>query len=75
MEKRVEQNIDRVLESLSSQLYIGSVIVGILLSLFGLYVVIRKSEKKSRRMIIIGAICLGLGILALLSGIFQLMTV
>lgn len=74
MEQNVEQQINHVLESIDTQLYTLSVAAGILLFFIGLFLIIRKSEKQKPRIKITGSICLGIGILSVLSGFFQIIS-
>lgn len=55
-----------VLNSLSSRLYFGSIILGII---FLLEVKMRKNKAKSN----IGLACIGIGILGIISGFVQLL--
>lgn len=74
MEQKVEQQINHVLNSIDTQLYILSVAVGILLFFIGLFLIIRKSGNQKQGMKIAGPICLGIGILSVLSGVFQIIS-
>ncbi len=72
MEQGIESGIDHALENISTQLYILSVVAGVILFIIGLYLILRNSEKKKQKTKMIGLISLGIGILAFFSGIFQI---
>lgn len=69
MEQRLEKSIDNFLESISSQLYIGGIVLGIILIILGIIILTLNSTKKASKTI--GWICLGVGIFSVLSSILQ----
>ena len=71
MEKAIETAIDNGLESISSELYMFSVGIGIIMLAIVLFLVNRKS--KGRKGITnAGLICLVIGIVAVVSGFIQM---
>lgn len=71
MEKAIENKIDSGLESISSQLYIFSIGLGIVLVAGGIYLLI-KGHGSDKRIRTKGWICLLIGIIGLASGFVQL---
>lgn len=71
MEKAIENRIDSGLESISSQLYMFSIGLGIVLVVWGLYLLMKGhgSDKRRRTK---GWICVLIGIIGLASGFVQL---
>jgi hypothetical protein len=73
MERKVEGVIDNGLESISAQLYIFSVGLGIVLVILGAFLFIKNKGSKMKKGITnIGLICLVLGIVAIISGLVQI---
>ncbi len=73
MEQTIEGTIDNGLESISAQLYIFSIGLGIVLLILGAFLVIKnKGSKKKKSITNIGLICLVLGIVAIISGLMQI---
>ncbi|MGG0656060.1 hypothetical protein [Rummeliibacillus pycnus] len=70
MEQRIENAIDSTLENLAPLFYWASIIIGILLVLFGLLFFFIKPSKKKLRTVCMS--CIGIGILAIVSGIMQM---
>lgn len=71
METIIENAIDNKLQSLSSELYLFSVGVGIVLLIAGIILLITNKKKKRGR-VYGGLICLLLGLMAIISGFIQM---
>ena len=71
MEKAIETAIDNGLESISSELYMFSVGIGIVLIMLAIVLVNRKSKGR-KGITIAGLICLVIGIAAVVSGFIQM---
>lgn len=73
MEQIIEQAIDEGLESISSELYLFSIAIGILLVLLGAYLLLKsRISSRNRRSENLGLISLVLGAVATISGIVQM---
>ncbi|MEH7355833.1 hypothetical protein V7150_20090 [Neobacillus drentensis] len=73
MEQRIERAIDNALESVSLQLNIFSVGLGIVLVILGILLFLTGKRKKGKRdKTNVGLICAVLGIAAIVSGIVQM---
>ncbi|HLR66867.1 MAG TPA: hypothetical protein VK105_06985 [Virgibacillus sp.] len=72
MEEKIENYIDSSLEGLEPFLYKLNVAGGIILIIIGLLLIIKNKDNSKRKMMIIGVICTGIGVLALSSGIMQM---
>lgn len=72
MEKFLENTIDNGLESISSQLHMLSVGVGIVLFITGIIFVISNRGSKGRKRFLNGGLfCIVIGIIAVVSGFMQ----
>lgn len=73
MEKLIENKIDAMLESISTQLYVGSIILGIglVIAALVLFIMSRKNSGK-KRLGTTSIICLCFGTLAICSGALQI---
>lgn len=71
MEEKMESYIDSSLEGFEPFLYKLNVAGGILLIIVGLLLIIKNKDHSKSKMMIIGVICTGIGVLALSSGIMQ----
>jgi len=73
MERRIETAIDNALESVSLQLNIFSVGLGIVLIILGIVLFLGGKRKKGKRdKTNVGLICAVIGIAAIVSGIVQM---
>ena len=73
MEKAIETAIDNGLESISSELYMFSVGIGIVLIMLAIVLFLVNGKSKGRKGITIaGLICLVIGIAAVVSGFIQM---
>lgn len=73
MEQRIEKSIDHVLESASSQLYIFSVGLGIVLVILGISLILAGKRSKGKMgKTNTGLICTVIGIVAIVSGTVQM---
>ncbi|HWI46836.1 MAG TPA: hypothetical protein VNU45_01260 [Rummeliibacillus sp.] len=70
MEQKIENTIDNALENLAPLFYWASIIIGILLVLFGVLFYFIKPSKRKLRTVCLS--CIGIGIFAILSGIMQM---
>ncbi|GIN73415.1 hypothetical protein J14TS2_38900 [Bacillus sp. J14TS2] len=70
MEQKLENSIDNILDAIAPQLFLFSIILGILLLLVGVVFMIIKSS--SRHLKTAGIICIGIGIIAIVSGLIQI---
>lgn len=68
MEQKIETIIDNTLSSVSANFYIISIIIGVLLLIYGLITIFNKNHKK----LTIGWICIVISILSILSGFIQI---
>ena len=68
MEQKIETAIDNLLNSVAPQLYILSIIFGIIITILGIILIHRKSSKLKFN---IGIFCVIIGILGSLFGTFQ----
>lgn len=72
MEKKLEKAIDNGLENVSSQLYIFSIVAGIVLIVLGIILILRKHSHTKKSKESIGLTCIVIGIVVIFSGITQL---
>lgn len=73
MEQRIEKSIDHILESASSQLYIFSVGLGIVLVILGISLILAGKRSKGKMgKTNTGLICTVIGIVAIVSGTVQM---
>lgn len=73
MEQRIENFIDNILESISSQLYIFSVGFGIVIITLGIILFFsRKSSKEKMSKTKASLVCIVIGIVAIVSGLIQM---
>lgn len=72
MEKAIETAIDNGLESISSELYMFSVGIGIVLIMLAIVLFLVNRKSKGRKGTIAGLICLVIGIAAVVSGFIQM---
>ncbi|WHY58585.1 hypothetical protein [Peribacillus simplex] len=73
MEQRIEKSIDHILESASSQLYIFSVGLGIVLVILGISLILAGKRSKGKMgKTNTGLICTVIGIIAIVSGTVQM---
>ncbi|AZV42930.1 hypothetical protein [Peribacillus asahii] len=73
MEQRIEKSINHVLESASSQLYIFSIGLGIVLVILGISLFLSGKRTKGKTgKINTGLICAVIGIVAIVSGTIQI---
>ncbi|WP_226003197.1 hypothetical protein [Paenibacillus sp. BJ-4] len=73
MEQRIEKSINYVLESASSQLYIFSIGLGIVLVILGIFLFLSGKRTKGKTgKINTGLICAVIGIVAIVSGTIQI---
>lgn len=73
MEKSIENAIDNGLESISSQLYIFSIGLGVILIILGIILFfISRDSKRKKRVVNCGIICFIIGIAAIISGVIQI---
>ncbi|QTL52385.1 MULTISPECIES: hypothetical protein [Priestia] len=73
MEQRIEKSINHVLESASSQLYIFSIGLGIVLVILGIFLFLSGKRTKGKTgKINTGLICAVIGIVAIVSGTIQI---
>ncbi|MGG3892194.1 hypothetical protein [Metabacillus fastidiosus] len=73
MEQRIENYIDNVLESSSSQLYLFSVGLGIVLVILGISLILAGKRSKGKMgKTNTGLICTVIGIIAIVSGTVQM---
>lgn len=70
MEERIENYIDSQLENFASALYLISIVVGIVLIFTGVTLLLRRNKSNERKRTI-GFLSIGIGFLALFSGILQ----
>lgn len=68
----MEEYIDSSLEGFAPFLYKLNVAGGILLIIFGIFLVIKNKNTPKAKIMIIGVICTGIGVLALFSGMMQI---
>lgn len=71
MEERIENYIDRGLENVAPILYILSIVGGLLLIIIGFSLIIKNKTTANETKKIIGILMIGIGLLALFSGIIQ----
>lgn len=71
MEERIENYLDSSLESVAPLLYLFSVIGGIFLIIIGIILIIKNKNTFNGKKKMIGIACIGIGFLALFSGIIQ----
>lgn len=72
MEERLENSIDSMLDSFSPLLYIFNVLGGLLLLLIGVFLLMKSRQPKQDKKKIIGFTMIGLGALAIFSGVLQM---
>lgn len=73
MEKIIEDTIDNGLESISSQLHIFSIGLGIIFIILGIILFFtNRSYKGKRSLLNYGIICFIIGIIAIASGLIQM---
>jgi hypothetical protein len=72
MEEKIDKLVDMVLNSLSSRLYFGSIILGIALIILGIIFLLEAKMRKNKAKSNIGLACIGIGILGIISGFVQL---
>lgn len=72
MEEKIDKLVDMVLNSLSSRLYFGSIILGIALIILGIIFLLEAKMRKNKVKSNIGLACIGIGILGIISGFVQL---
>lgn len=74
MEQKIENAIDNGLESIASQLYIFSVGFGVILIIIGIVLFLTgKRSKDKRAKSNAGLICAIIGIIAIVSGLLQML--
>ncbi|WP_152396099.1 hypothetical protein [Paenibacillus guangzhouensis] len=70
MEQKIEGFVDRMLENFAPQFFWLSVILGVIIILLGITFTVRRSSTKNLQTV--GMICIGVGVLAILSGWVQM---
>lgn len=74
MEKTIENAIDNSLESISSGLYLFSIVLGIALIILGVVLFFANRATKGKKGIANGGlICFVIGVIAIVSGIMQML--
>jgi uncharacterized membrane protein HdeD (DUF308 family) len=71
MEKNIENAVDMGLDNISSQLYIFSIVSGIVLLIIGIVLLITNKGGAKKNITNIGLICIVIGIVAMVSGAIQ----
>ncbi|MBS4201679.1 hypothetical protein KHA93_18920 [Bacillus sp. FJAT-49732] len=70
MEQIIERYIDNALDNIAPQLYLFSIILGILLIFLGITFIVKKSS--TRNLKTVGWMCVGVGAVAIVSSLVQM---
>ena len=70
MEQKIEGTVDNFLDSMASELYLGSIWFGLLLILVGAVLLFKKRNSNNNKFVCYA--CMVIGFLAIVSGLMQL---